>query len=54
MRLRLFCDAYGLTDRATFLDLLRERLAAQDVPFARHSIDMLAASRADWQLWLDE
>lgn len=50
-RLRMFCDAYGLEgrDRAEFLDLLRVRLLAQDVAFARHSLELLDASWPDWE-----
>ena len=48
-RLRAFCDAYGLQERDTFLDLIRDRLLAMSQPFARHSVAYLDANRLAWE-----
>lgn len=51
-RLRAFCAAYGLADATGFLDVLRTRLQSQDRPFARRSLDLLAAEWATWECHL--
>jgi hypothetical protein len=45
-RLKLFCDAYGLAERAGFLPVLREYLRERDLPNTRRTLEQLDA----WQL----
>lgn len=51
-RLRQFCDAYGLRDRETFVDTLREHLLGLDSSLARRSVPFLDESRQEWERYL--
>lgn len=48
-RLREFCDGYGLQERDTFLETLREHLLTLDSSYARKSVPFLDASRQEWE-----
>lgn len=54
-RLRLFCDAYGMsrTDRCELLPLMHRRLAAEISPFAQRCRDALSEHEQSWTRQLD-
>lgn len=51
-RLRLFCDAYGLADRASLLDLMKQRtlFVAEFITEQARLGDKGAAKLADWEV----
>ena len=48
-RLRVFCDAYGLTERADLLETLRARLAGETSDFSKRSAAVLDDNFDSWQ-----
>lgn len=47
-RLRLFCDAYGLTEREEFVNILRERVSALTGGFARRGLKLIDSEGPVW------